>query len=128
MLSEARRGSSAAARWLIIERVESSAISPAVLDETRALRAEAYDEDFSQYFAKSAPAVHPLGWEDGRLVAHAMWITRELHVESAGTTETAYVEAVATRVGDQGRGHATRLMQRLASRWPGGLERCGSGE
>ena len=99
---------------MIVERVESHALPARTLDEVGALCTEAYAEDFSRYFSDIGPGVHLLGRNERGLVAHAMWVTRDLHAEGLGPLRTAYVEAVATRVGEQRRGFGTQLLRRLA--------------
>ncbi len=39
---------------------------------------------------------HVLGYADGRLVAHALWLDRPLRVNWGPWLNTAYVEGVAT--------------------------------
>lgn len=97
-----------------IERITSRELPATIARELRELCAAAYDEDFSHYFDDVGPGVHLLGWEDGSLVSHAMWVSRTMYVKGAAPLAGAYIEAVATRVGSQGRGHATSLMRRIA--------------
>ena len=53
--------------------------------------------------------VHFVLDEEGRIVAHASVVERELHAGDHRLA-TGYVEAVATLPSRQGRGHASRLM------------------
>jgi len=97
-----------------IERIPTPDLPRPVARELRALCAETYGEDLDGYFADIGPGVHLLGRVEGRLVSHLMWVTRTLYLDDRAPLRTAYVELVATRVEDQGRGHASALMRRLA--------------
>jgi len=59
-------------------------------------------------------AEHLLGRHRGRLVSHAMWITRWLEPEGHAPLRTAYVELVATHPDHRNRGYATAIMRRVA--------------
>ena len=99
---------------LTIERVDTGNLPPRILDEVRALCDEAYGVDLAQYFGDIGPGIHPLGWSGSTLVSHLMWVERVLHPEGGNPLRSAYVELVATRISEQGRGFATELMKRLA--------------
>lgn len=99
---------------LNIERAETGSLSPDILAEVRSLCNEAYGEDLTGYFADIGPGVHLLGWHDSTLVSHLMWVLRTLYPAGAEPLQCAYVELVATRVSEQRRGFATRLMRRVA--------------
>lgn len=100
---------------LTIEVVASGSFGPGVLEEILALCREAYAEDFSELLLALRPATHLLGRVHGELVAHALWVTRWLEPGGQRALRTAYVEAVATKPGHRGRGHASELMRRLAA-------------
>ncbi len=74
----------------------------------------AYEEDFDPIMRESHPDGHVLGFCDGRLVAHAGWLTRSLVVGSS-SLRTAYVEAVATLPSHQRRGFASAVLRQLAA-------------
>jgi aminoglycoside 2'-N-acetyltransferase I len=57
---------------------------------------------------------HLLGRRGGRLVCHAMWITRWLQPEGRAPLRTAYVELVATHPDHRHKGNATAIMERVA--------------
>ena len=99
---------------LAIEVTESRAMSMAALREIADLCTEAYREDFAGVFGLLGPGVHVFARVDGRIVSHAMWVTRELQPGTGVPLRTAYVEAVATRPACQGRGFATEVLRRLA--------------
>src|SRR5262245_1259241 len=74
----------------------------------------AYNEDFSRLFEDFTNTIHILARDEaGRLVSHAMWVTRWLQPEGHPPLRTAYVEAVATLPDWQGQGHGTAVMNRL---------------
>lgn len=58
--------------------------------------------------------VHILARLDGKLISHALWITRWLQIGSGPVLRTAYVEGVATDENHRGQGFATIVMDRLA--------------
>jgi aminoglycoside 2'-N-acetyltransferase I len=92
-------------------------LRPGELAELTALCTEAYQEDFARYFQDIGPGVHLIGRDGGptgQVVSHVMWVTRMLAIAGCGPLRTAYVEAVATRRGFEGKGLATTLMKRLA--------------
>jgi aminoglycoside 2'-N-acetyltransferase I len=75
----------------------------------------AYEEDMQPLFDTFVGATHVLGFLDGSLVSHALWVTRYLQVGTDPLLRTAYVEAVATEQAYRNRGFATAIMERLAS-------------
>jgi len=75
----------------------------------------AYNEDLDALMETFDNPTHVLGYCDGKLVSHAMWVTRTLQVGALPPMRTAYVEAVATDPAYQRRGFAGALMQRLAA-------------
>ena len=79
------------------------------------LCSQAYEGDFEPFPRTFRGATHVLGRRAGRLVSHALWVTRWLQVDSLPPMRTAFVEAVATAEAYRGRGFATAVMQRLAA-------------
>ena len=57
--------------------------------------------------------VHVLGYLDGLLVSHALWLDRRLRIGSGPWLNTAYVEGVATREDYRKHGFGSSVMQRL---------------
>ena len=78
----------------------------------------AYGEDLTELFLSMGPAVHVLIRDDGKLVSHAMWVTRWLQIEGDPLLRTAYVEAVATDPAYRNLGLASRVMRRLVAEIP----------
>ncbi len=97
---------------LHIERVATRSLSRSALVELRELCDMAYGQPVFETFGGGE---HVLGWHAGRVVAHAMWITRWLQPQSHAPLETAYVELVATHPDHRGRGYATAIMERVAA-------------
>jgi GNAT superfamily N-acetyltransferase len=100
---------------LRIQRVASAALTPSLAAELRALCDSAYQEDMAEYFEAIGPGEHLLGWHDGRLASHLMWVTRWLQPGDGPLLRTAYVELVATAPALQGRGYATALLRHFPS-------------
>lgn len=75
----------------------------------------AYDEDMEPVFATFADPTHVLGFSNGMLASHALWITRLLQPGNLPPLRTAYVEAVATDPTLRHRGFATAIMRRIAA-------------
>jgi len=88
-------------------------------DTTRAailaLCDRAYREPMAGYLDDIGPGEHLVGWQDGRVVSHLMWVSRELQPAGMAPLRTAYVELVATAPEAQRRGYATRLLQEFAA-------------
>lgn len=99
---------------LKVEVIPAAGISPALLNAIHSLCYRAYEEDLRPLFATFNDPTHVLGFLDGDLVAHAMWVTRRLQPGDSQPLRTAYVEMVATEPQFQGRGFATAVMRRLA--------------
>ncbi|MCU0634806.1 MAG: GNAT family N-acetyltransferase [Gemmatimonadaceae bacterium] len=74
----------------------------------------AYEEPTAPFFADVGAGVHVLALDDDALVAHAMWVTRDLQSPGHAAWSTAYVELVATHPTHQRRGYATAVLRALA--------------
>jgi len=92
-----------------------AALSDADRRRIIALCNRAYGEDLEPVFGAFVSPTHVLGYLGGRLVSHALWVTRRLQAGRGRLLRTAYVEAVATDPDYQRRGFATAVMQRLAA-------------
>jgi len=92
--------------------------SPALRAEVLELCNVAYGEDLTDLFRSLDAGVHVLVRDDGRLVSHAMWVTRWLQVDGDPLLRTAYVEAVATDPKYRNLGLASRVMRRLVAEIP----------
>jgi aminoglycoside 2'-N-acetyltransferase I len=100
--------------------VESAALDAAEHAELLAVCNAAYGEPMVGYLADIGPGLHALGRVAGRLVTHAMIVSRTLATPSHPVLHTAYVELVAPLPSAQGRGYASALLQALEAsmaRW-----------
>lgn len=98
---------------LDIRVIHSSKLGEALHGEIISLCNRAYQEDMQPILQTFVDATHILGYCDGLLVCHALWVTRHLQVGAHPLLRTAYVEALATDVRYRGRGFAAKLMQRI---------------
>ncbi len=73
----------------------------------------AFEQDLEIFFNTFSQPTHILGYQAGKLVSHALWVTRWLKVDHDRLFRTAYVEAVATEEAYRGRGYASKIMSRL---------------
>jgi len=97
--------------WSIVSGQE---MPPRLYDEVVGLCTRAYEEDFAVLMPTMRGSIHVLGSRAGRLVSHALWVTRWLHVGSAPLLRTAFIEAVATDPGRRQRGYASEAMRLIA--------------
>jgi aminoglycoside 2'-N-acetyltransferase I len=100
---------------LVINCIDSASLTPSARDEIIQLCNLAYEEDLTVLFETFGPAVHVMGRSAGRLISHAMWVTRWLQIAEGAPLRTAYVEMVATHPAHQRRGYASQIMRALAS-------------
>jgi aminoglycoside 2'-N-acetyltransferase I len=98
-----------------IEHARSTALTPAVAAAVRTLCDAAYGTATASYFESLGAGEHLLGWRDGALVSHLMWVTRWLQADGHAALRTAYVEMVATAPAARRRGYASALLERLVS-------------
>jgi aminoglycoside 2'-N-acetyltransferase I len=89
-------------------------LSPKEYSEVLELCNQAYRRDYSPYLKMFQDPVHILGRYGGKLVSHALWITRWLQIGTAPFLRTAYIEAVATDLEYRNRGFASEIMRRAA--------------
>jgi GNAT superfamily N-acetyltransferase len=94
-----------------IERVATQSLPARVVVELRALCDLAYGQPVFETFGGGE---HLLGWDGGRVICHALWITRWLQPRGQPPLKTAYVELVATHPDHRNLGHATAVMERVA--------------
>jgi len=71
--------------------------------------------DFEPILNTFEDATHVMGYSQGKLVSHALWVTRWLQCPDAPALRTAYVEAVATHTTARRMGFATAVMRSLAT-------------
>lgn len=86
------------------------------LDEYTAvltLCSDAFEEEMEPYFRTFSHPIHVLAVLDGKLISHALWITRWLQLGDFPLLRTAYVEAVATDESFRRRGYSSHVLSRL---------------
>jgi aminoglycoside 2'-N-acetyltransferase I len=102
---------------LHLRAVQTEDLAPGRLDELNALCEAAFDEPFSDQWARVGPGLHVIAERDGHAVAHAMIVDRVIYVghEAEVGIDVGYVEHVATLPAEQGRGHGTATIQRIGT-------------
>jgi aminoglycoside 2'-N-acetyltransferase I len=98
---------------LELTTVSSHEMTPAQLDAVIALCSEVFQLDYARYMDLCPERVHVLGYVEGSLAAHALWLERPLRIGEGPRLNAAYVEGVATRAERRGQGHGSRVMRRL---------------
>jgi aminoglycoside 2'-N-acetyltransferase I len=102
-----QRSSPTGRRDPLIRLVRSDALHPGEVIALRELFDEAWNDDAEgftdQDWSHAIGGVHVIAEADGRVVAHASVVRRELHT-GGHRLRTGYVEAVATRPSHQRRG------------------------
>lgn len=93
--------------------IPSSAMTPAQSQAVIALCSEVFELDYAAYMALCPDRVHVLGYLDGQLVAHALWLDRPLRAGDGPWLSSAYVEGVATHADHRRRGCGAAVMRRL---------------
>jgi aminoglycoside 2'-N-acetyltransferase I len=96
-----------------IQAVPGKLISETLKKEITSLCNRAYEEDMEPLLETFVDATHILGYFDGGLVSHALWVTRYLQAGTEPIMRTAYVEAVATDSNYRRRGFAASVMRYL---------------
>ena len=96
-----------------LDTIPSSELTPAQAGEVIALCSEVFELDYSFFMDLCPDRVHVLGYVDGRLVSHALWLDRPLRIGDGPWFVSAYVEGVATHADYRGRGYGSAVMQRL---------------
>jgi aminoglycoside 2'-N-acetyltransferase I len=90
--------------------VASSELSPEEWAELTQLAEAAFREPWrAAVWEAIGPATHVIAEDDRRMVAHACYIERELHI-AGRPFRTGYVEAVATHPEHEREGHGTAVM------------------
>jgi aminoglycoside 2'-N-acetyltransferase I len=98
---------------LAIVIVPGTALTTAERDELFAMCARAYGGDVRDQYDSFSEPLHVIGTIDGRLVTHALRVTRWLVPDGGEALRTAYVELVATDPPLQRHGYATRVMRAI---------------
>lgn len=70
----------------------------------------AHEEEMESLFETFTNATHLLGYYDGQLVSHALWMPRYLQSGTGPQLRTAYLETVATDQSYRNRGFATAII------------------
>jgi aminoglycoside 2'-N-acetyltransferase I len=82
-------------------------------NEVADLCSAAFEEDYAPFLTSFGDCTHVLGLLGSELISHALWLPRRLRVGDTWISNAAYVEAVATKKGYEGRGHASTIMRRV---------------
>jgi aminoglycoside 2'-N-acetyltransferase I len=82
--------------------------------EILTLCTKAYGRAYKPFLASFHNPTHVLGRIQGKLVSHALWVTRWLQNGKSPILQTAFVEAVATDELYLRKGYAYAVMRRLA--------------
>jgi len=98
---------------LNIQIIHSKLISETLRKEIISLCNRAYEEDMEPLLETFLDATHILGYSDGVLVSHTLWVTRYLQAGTGPIMRTAYIEAVATESKYRNRGFAASIMKYL---------------
>jgi len=100
---------------LLIRRFYSTALPKDLTAAMYRLCDAAYECPTAPYFEDLGNGEHLLGFHDGALVSHLMWVTRWLEPDGLAPLRTAYVEMVATDPAVQRRGYASGLLEELVA-------------
>lgn len=98
----------------ILTLKEKRDISESEYAEILDLCTRAYVLDYQPFLKTFDNATHVLGRYKGKLVTHALWVTRWLQYPGFPPWRTAYVEAVATDERYRNRGFASLVMKKIA--------------
>jgi aminoglycoside 2'-N-acetyltransferase I len=93
--------------------LRSADMTDAQADEVADLCGPVFNCNYRELMDLAPVRTHVLGYEDGRLVAHALWLERPLRIAWGPWLDGAYVEGVATHPDYRGRGHGAAIMRRL---------------
>ena len=74
------------------------------------LLSRGFRKNYKPVYSRFTDPVHILARLDGKLVSHALWVTRWMQSGDGPMLRTAYVEAVATDPAYQGKGFASEVM------------------
>jgi aminoglycoside 2'-N-acetyltransferase I len=102
-----------------LRRIATAELTATEIEAIRAVLWAAFGDDPEEAMTEhdwqhALGGTHVVAEADGRIVAHASVVSRELHV--AGTPlRTGYVEAVAVEPGRQGSGIGTVVMREVAA-------------
>lgn len=72
-----------------------------------------FNIDYAYLMDLCPERVHVLGYVDGRLACHALWLDRRIRLGDSAWRKAAYVEGVATHPDYRRRGYGEAVMRRL---------------
>ena len=93
--------------------ISSKKITQTLTAEVIALCSDVFGMDYSFYMNLDLYRVHVLGYSDGLLVSHALWLERQLRIGDGPWLDAVYVEGVATHPDFRRQGYGSALMRRL---------------
>jgi hypothetical protein len=99
---------------LSIQVIPCQDLSQSEYREVVELCSQAFRRDYTPFLETFHGAVHLLGRFHGKLVSHALWVTRWLQYGDLPLLRTAYVEGVDTEISYRSRGFCSAIMRRLA--------------
>ena len=93
-----------------VEVVRGTLLPEPLRRDIISLCSRAYDEDLEPLLDSFVDASHVLGYCDGELASHALWVPRHLQAATAPIMRTAYLEALATDARYRRRGFAKSIL------------------
>ena len=93
--------------------IRSADMTEAQASEVADLCGPIFNCNYRELMDLAPVRTHVLGYDTGRLVAHALWLDRPLRMAWGSWFDAAYVEGVATHPDYRGRGHGAAIMRRL---------------
>jgi aminoglycoside 2'-N-acetyltransferase I len=73
----------------------------------------AFEVDYAPFLKSFGDCTHLLGFIGPELISHALWLRRRLRVGDTWVSNAAYIEAMATKEGYEGRGYGSAVMRRV---------------
>jgi aminoglycoside 2'-N-acetyltransferase I len=98
---------------LRIEVIEDSQLSADDRTAILSLCNRAFKRDLTELMSTFPNPVHVVGYLDGLIVSHAMWVERRLQVGDGLPLRSAYIEMVAVEPARQRQGYGTETMRRI---------------
>lgn len=89
-------------------------LSEQELADIIALCSRAYSVDYRTFLDTFIESTHVIGYYEGMIVSHALWITRWLQAGDSPLMRTAFIEAVATEEAYRKKSFASTVMSRIA--------------
>ena len=96
-----------------VQLAHTADLSPAALAAARALIVDAFAGDFDDTdWEHGLGGMHAMAWAGGELIGHGSVVQRRL-LHTGRALRVGYVEAVAVRADQRGRGHAAAVLAPL---------------